>query len=218
MATVTGYTAARIQAIEDQAIVSGAVISGQLVLTRFNGATIQAGSVIGPTGPPGPTGDVSLTQLNTAVSNVEAQISDSGRGIVAYSEYNLLQTLTVGNQWASLSGTTVTFTPVPGRAYRFTSHAAFSALQYSGFATRVVPQTTGTEINDPNTIIRGSAMAPLNNWVVHAHATGVVIAPAGWNVSKSFKLQGFSTYTGALVRSEVDGAHAFLMVEDIGIL
>jgi|688.fasta_scaffold01451_22 hypothetical protein len=218
MATVTGYTAARIQAIEDQAIVGGTVIAGQLVLTRYNGNTVQAGSVVGPTGPSGPTGDVSLSQLNSAISNVESQISDSGRGIVARSYYNTQQTMGAANLWQNVNGTTVTFTPTVGRAYKFTCHVAFSALEGSGFVTRLVPSDTGSSNNEPNTIVRGGAHATLNNWVVHAHSSAVVIAPAGWNVSKSFKLQAYSTYPNTLIQSDEYGSAAFIVVEDIGVL
>lgn len=55
MATVTSYTAARMKQIEDTAIVNGNVVGGNLMLTRKNSTQINAGSVIGPTGPQGPT-------------------------------------------------------------------------------------------------------------------------------------------------------------------
>lgn len=59
MATVTGYTAARMKSIEDNAVVDGSVDgSGHLILEKHNGTTIDAGSVIGPIGPTGPTGPV----------------------------------------------------------------------------------------------------------------------------------------------------------------
>lgn len=62
MATVTSFTAARSQAIEDANIVSAAVDgSGDLILTRHDGGTINAGSVIGPEGPEGPTGPAGTT-------------------------------------------------------------------------------------------------------------------------------------------------------------
>lgn len=54
MATVTGYTAERMAEIEAQCIVAGAVdLSGDLILTKQNGTTVNAGNVIGPTGLPG---------------------------------------------------------------------------------------------------------------------------------------------------------------------
>lgn len=65
MASVTGYTAARMQAIEDQAIVDGSVVGDNLILERHNGTTINAGSVRGPGGPPGPSGSVGGTLGST---------------------------------------------------------------------------------------------------------------------------------------------------------
>src|SRR5689334_16835475 len=52
--SVTGFTAARSQAIEDSAIVGGSVDgSGDLILARHDGGTINAGAVVGPSGPGG---------------------------------------------------------------------------------------------------------------------------------------------------------------------
>lgn len=62
MATITGFTAARMLGIENNSVVGGTVIAGDLILTRQSGATINAGSVIGPTGSPG----VTVGQLATA--------------------------------------------------------------------------------------------------------------------------------------------------------
>lgn len=57
MASVTGYTAERMQEIEDNTIISAVVNgAGHLILTKFDGSTVDAGPVIGPTGPVGPTG------------------------------------------------------------------------------------------------------------------------------------------------------------------
>lgn len=56
MATVTGYTAARMKTIEDTAVVDGIVSGDELILIRHNGTTIDAGSVRGPQGIQGPGG------------------------------------------------------------------------------------------------------------------------------------------------------------------
>lgn len=72
MATVTVFTSARMQAIENASVVSGTVTAGNLILTKFSGATINAGSVIGPTGPAGPTGEVTTAALNAAIATVTA--------------------------------------------------------------------------------------------------------------------------------------------------
>lgn len=56
MATVTGLTAERMLAIEAASVVDGAVVAGDLILTKHDGTQIDAGSVIGPAGPQGPQG------------------------------------------------------------------------------------------------------------------------------------------------------------------
>jgi microcystin-dependent protein len=56
MATVTGLTAARMLEIEDASIVDGEIVSGNLILTKHDGTTIDAGPVLGPEGPIGPAG------------------------------------------------------------------------------------------------------------------------------------------------------------------
>ena len=52
MVTVTGLTASRMLAIENQAIVSADIVDGELIFTRFDGGLVNVGSVAGPTGPP----------------------------------------------------------------------------------------------------------------------------------------------------------------------
>jgi len=55
MATVTGYTASRMQDIEDNSIVGGSVVVDNLILEKHNGDTIDAGNVRGADGPPSTT-------------------------------------------------------------------------------------------------------------------------------------------------------------------
>jgi hypothetical protein len=52
MATVTGLTADRMLAIEAESVVDGEVIGDHLILTKHDGTQIDAGSVVGPQGPP----------------------------------------------------------------------------------------------------------------------------------------------------------------------
>lgn len=56
MATITGLTAERMLEIEGASVVEGEVVNGELILTKHDGTTINAGSVIGPIGPQGPRG------------------------------------------------------------------------------------------------------------------------------------------------------------------
>lgn len=57
MATVTGYTAARMKEIEDSTVVNGSVVDDHLILLARDGTEIDAGSL--PPGPQGLPGDVS---------------------------------------------------------------------------------------------------------------------------------------------------------------
>lgn len=61
MATVTGFTADRMLEIENASIVDGNVVGNNLILTRFDTTTIDAGPVIGPQGIQGPTGPAGPT-------------------------------------------------------------------------------------------------------------------------------------------------------------
>jgi microcystin-dependent protein len=71
MATVTGLTKERMETIEANSIVDGDVVSGHLILTKHDGSTIDAGSVVGPTGAPG----VDLTTFNAQVAAINAAIA-----------------------------------------------------------------------------------------------------------------------------------------------
>ena len=56
MGIITVFTAARMAAIEATAVVSGAVSGDNLILTKKNGTTVNAGNVRGPKGDTGNTG------------------------------------------------------------------------------------------------------------------------------------------------------------------
>jgi microcystin-dependent protein len=56
MATIVGYTAARMKEIEDASIVDGNIVGDELILVRHDGATVNAGNVRGPQGIQGPGG------------------------------------------------------------------------------------------------------------------------------------------------------------------
>ena len=68
MATVTGYTAARMLEIENGTVVGGTVVGDMLNLVRRDGGTIAAGNVRGPQGIAGPPGDVNEAELAAAIA------------------------------------------------------------------------------------------------------------------------------------------------------
>jgi hypothetical protein len=223
MATVTGYTAARIQEIEDQAIVSGTIVGDNLILNRYDGGTIDAGDVRGPQGVQGATGDVSLTQLNNAISDLETQISNSGFGLIARNTPPTSdQTITSVDTFTNVTGASVTFTPSVGRAYKFCSY--ISGLHASAtnviFATRIVPGGSGSTVDPSLEITRATAgTGGVTNWAAQAYASTIVIAPAGWNVSKTFQIQVYTKTAGLVLKNSIGPAfRAVLTVEDVGIL
>ena len=70
MATVTGLTADRMLEIEASTVVDGDVIDGELILTKHDGSTIDAGSVIGPPGPQGPLGSDLSVLVQQAILDI----------------------------------------------------------------------------------------------------------------------------------------------------
>lgn len=78
MATVNGYTTDYVDGIEDQLIVSGAVVAGHLILTKNDASTIDAGSVVSSS-PDASTTVKGIVEL--ADSTETAALSDSTRAI-----------------------------------------------------------------------------------------------------------------------------------------
>lgn len=63
MATVTGMTAEAMEAIRDGVVVDGDVVGNNLILTKYDGSTINAGNVKGPKGDTGSAGISSALAL-----------------------------------------------------------------------------------------------------------------------------------------------------------
>ena len=68
MATVTSLTAERMIAIEAASVIGGVIAGNNLILTKRDASTIDAGNVRGPQGIQGPIGEVSTAQLNAAIA------------------------------------------------------------------------------------------------------------------------------------------------------
>lgn len=73
MATVTGLTAARMAEIEAASIVSGEVVGEDLILTRYDESTINAGKVLGPVGEAGTAGTTDHSLLLNLSNNDHPQ-------------------------------------------------------------------------------------------------------------------------------------------------
>lgn len=72
MATVTGLTAARMLEIEGKSIVEGEVIGDDLILTKYDGTTTNAGHVVGATGPQGPQGIPGVAGVSSIPGEIKA--------------------------------------------------------------------------------------------------------------------------------------------------
>lgn len=71
MTVVTGFTSARMLEIENTTIVDGEVVDGDLILKQRDDTEINAGSVIGPTGPEGPPGGLLTGEIRSTIAIAE---------------------------------------------------------------------------------------------------------------------------------------------------
>ena len=65
MATVTGFTASRMIALENSTVVGGSIAGDDLILQQHDGGTINAGNVRGPAGPLAVPIDLTTENLNS---------------------------------------------------------------------------------------------------------------------------------------------------------
>lgn len=78
MAQVTVYNAARMKEIEDASIVDGEVVGDDLILTRHDQTTINAGSVRGPQGDQGVPGDMNVSDLSAIIASLSDYLFEPG--------------------------------------------------------------------------------------------------------------------------------------------
>lgn len=84
MATVTGLTADRMLEIEAASVVDGDIVGDNLILTKHDGSTINAGSVRGPQGDDGPVGsDTSILTAQTVLEVGQSGQIRAGRQLSA---------------------------------------------------------------------------------------------------------------------------------------
>ncbi len=78
MATITGLTSARMQAIIDATITGAHITGDNLILELWNGNTINVGSVRGAQGIQGAPGEVSQAAMDTAIATSRSAIQAPG--------------------------------------------------------------------------------------------------------------------------------------------
>lgn len=174
MATVTVLTAARMLAIEAASVVDGDIVGDNLILTKHDGSTINAGNVRGPQGIQGPAGDVSTAQLEAAV-NEAVPVGT----IVDYIS------TTVPTGWLALTGQTIT----GGQTLYPLLWAVLPAGMKSG-SNIILPDTQGrvTVGRDSGNIYMatvGLSGGSYNNTLTQAQlpAVGVTVNPPSTTIS-----------------------------------
>ncbi len=210
MATVTGFTAARMLQIENNAIVSAAVVNGRLILTRNDGTTFDAGLVQGTQGLQGIPGEVTNAAL-------QATLDDTGRGVMGHASVNADQLLEGfnANAWRTITGSTVTFTPVPSRNYIFSAQYTMSS---EGADTEFDIQIV--RVADGNAVAAASSFSSRANRFVALSTSRGFLAPSTWSGTQSFRVQArVSTGQTAYIRSALAlFGGGSLTVSDNGIL
>jgi hypothetical protein len=146
MATITGLTADRMKEIEDAAIVTAEVIDGDLILTRHDGSTFNAGYIGGGGGGGGVTAHSELTGLTEGNDHTQylmpptAEVYSDGDNITGEPRIAVLTTAGMyympevpaaeyyGKPWviSNISGASVTL------------NCDDSGLLYSGFMNEIL--------------------------------------------------------------------------------
>lgn len=225
MATVTGYTAAKIDELMDEQI-TGATIdgSGHLILTRRGGSTLDAGVAKGATGSAGPKGDAgdvvagsgytgdptlkgALDQAKVYAENV------SGKGLVAMTEYSTGTTLVSGgdNTALVLPNPSCTYAGfVVGRSYRidFGVHVSLGLMG-------TIDDIVSLDFMDGTTMLRRVTI-PGDAESHQSGLTGVhMIKECAWSGSNTFTLR-VQKRSGADVTVLHSTIPSFIAVTDLG--
>lgn len=110
MATITGLTAERMLEIEGASVISGEIVNDHLILTKFDGTTVDAGVL-----PPGPKGDVGPAggqipgEIKMWPGNVLPLLADFGKWVWADgSTYDVVTypkaAANIAPQWRTFAG------------------------------------------------------------------------------------------------------------------
>lgn len=139
MATVTGYTATKIDEMFDESITQAELVGDNLKLTTRGGDVVLDASVKGATGSAGPKGDPGDVSsggysgtLQDALDEAKTYAEDkSGKGLVAMTEYSTGSTAfdTAADSTILLANPSTTYTFLANRSYRidFGVHISFGA-------------------------------------------------------------------------------------------
>lgn len=184
MATITGLTADRMLEIEGQTVVSGEIVNNHLILTKFDGTTVDTGVLPpGPQGPVGPAGGLIPGELRMWPGTVLPTQAQFGKWVWADGAVYAVATYpkaaaNIASQWRTFGGasdpgapnfrvpdmrglTPVGLDQMPGgaRANRMTRSVAITIAGRTGEETHIVTVAEmpahGHSLNDPGHLHAG---------------------------------------------------------------
>ena len=209
MATVTGYTAEKMEEILSQLIKSVSIVGDNLVALRYDDTQVNLGNAKGAKGDPGPSGDVTTAQLNAAIL---ASITAHGKGLVAHKEVVADQVEAFEqDNFIDITGASVTFTPVPNRYYRFDFYSSILSLADDTTFDLLLRRDIGGDL------LRIGGFAKNDNRAVGLSGSRIIKAPASWNSSRTYKLQ-YRADTNFEINVKSSVYPTFITVTDLGVL
>lgn len=198
MTVVTAFTAAKTQAILNQTIKTASVNgSGNLILTKYDGTTVDAGYVLGSPGPAGPAGEVSTASLNAAIATevtnrnngILSYGSKIGTGIIAHAIGSGTSTTwtSSGSSFYIPSGTSLTVDFDETKHYKIEA-AAYIMYASGSPCSYILEIQRETSPGVYGGIARGSLYSPIANTTGAALAS-IIINPTTWTSStEKFRL------------------------------
>lgn len=110
MATITGLTAERMLEIEGSTVVSGEIVGNHLILTKFDGSTVDTGALpAGPQGPVGPAGGQIPGEIKMWPGRALPPVGDFGNWVWADGSVYLVATYPdaaayIAPEWRTFAG------------------------------------------------------------------------------------------------------------------
>lgn len=190
MTVVTGLTAARMLDIEGASVIDGDVIGGNLILTKHDGSTINAGSVIGPTGDTGATG-----LPGSSAPAVQAGVVASGDYVLTINSITQV-TIAAGICYCTQSSDLLVRAPT-------VSSTVLSSIPAAGAGTQRLDQVV---INSSGVVTR--LQGTQNAATTLANRTGAATIPSGSQLLHDMMVTSGGVLS-ANVRDRRPWAHGF---------
>lgn len=163
MATVTGLTAARMLDIEAASVVDGDIVGDDLILTKHDGSTIDAGNVRGPAGVAGPIGAGAQSMQQGVIG-----VGDAGLSVTTAAQVSIgsgqIYVMSAGGVLTAIVKTLPTsISAIPAAANNRLDQIVIDA------ATGTISRLAGTSDLAGNTLANraGAATIPAGSMLLH---------------------------------------------------